>query len=366
MGKVPLRKFGALATTSLALVLGVSFAACGEEGTGGGAKTAASGGGGDEANVGQDRLIGFINPIAAQPILAKMQEALIAHGERLGYRVKALDSALKPDQEATNINTLSAEGASAMIVWLLGEGGGISVVKRAQERAGSKMIGFARFPDRKVPADMGPFVASIEQGSPWEGGELITDYVAEQLGDKGNVVTLGSCGASASVKLIVENYKRFLAENHPNVKVLAEICNQSDDIKGGQQATEQALTRFNNKIDAVIAYNDTSAIGAMNAMKAAGIENPITVGQNGGPDAVEAIKNGTESASVDTQPVVTAALMIEMVTRALEGKEMPKLVAAPVSLITKDNVGQHVSWDDQIKELQAGTLKVPELTSGAR
>lgn len=339
-------------TTGL-LVLAFALAACGSDGD-----TGASGG--SSGSTGGEQLLGFINPIGAQPILAMVGKTLEQQGGKYGYKVDALDSALKSDQEAANINQLIAKQAKVIVAWLLSEGSGVQLLNRATA-AGAKIIGFGRFPTRKPPADMGPFVSSVEQGSAFEGARQLADFVGRKLGGKGNVIGMTTCTGSPAVNLIVNNYKKFLLAKYPDITWLDTVCNQSDDIKGGQQVTEQALTKHKNDIQAVMAYNDTSAIGAGNALRTAGIKSGIVVGQNGGPDAVAAVKNGTESASVDTEPVKTAAMILEAAKKVSAGEPLPKIIVAPVSIITPDNVARHKDWDSQLNELKAGKLDIPPL-----
>jgi ABC-type sugar transport system, periplasmic component len=64
------------------------------------------------------------------------------------------------------------------------------------------------------------------------------------------------------------------------------------------------MIQGNRDIKGVIAGNDTMALGAVAALKNAGMEKVIVVGFDGSPDAIASIKSGAIKATV-LQPAAT-------------------------------------------------------------
>jgi erythritol transport system substrate-binding protein len=106
----------------------------------------------------------------------------------------------------------------------------------------------------------------------------------------------------------------------------------------------ETIIQRNRNIDGVIAGNDTMALGAVAALKAAGLIKKVkVVGFDGSPDAISAIKKGQMDATV-LQP---AALISEMAAEQADefiknGKaSKPEKQAIDCELVTKDNADQY-------------------------
>jgi ribose transport system substrate-binding protein len=124
----------------------------------------------------------------------------------------------------------------------------------------------------------------------------------------------------------------------------------------GEQVAAEAATKYQGKINAVMAYNDDSAIGAAIALKNAGVKNPVIVGMNGDPEGVNAIKDGQMSAMIDIVPWREALIAITMMHDLLTGKKVPNWVATPVEMYTKSNISQRLDWNQAVQEISSGRL----------
>jgi ribose transport system substrate-binding protein len=88
---------------------------------------------------------------------------------------------------------------------------------------------------------------------------------------------------------------------------------------------EDAITSTGGDFDAVICANDDSALGAIQAMKDAGIDlnDVIVVGYDGVPDGLRAILAGELNASIQ-YPVSMASLVMQQVAEYLIDGTMPE------------------------------------------
>ena len=82
--------------------------------------------------------------------------------------------------------------------------------------------------------------------------------------------------------------------------------------------------------------NDTMAMGALEAVVAAGSECVI-VGTDGTSEALESIRAGELDATVDFFPTTMGAIGVEMQIRKLAGQEVPKVIYAPQCVRDIDN-----------------------------
>jgi ribose transport system substrate-binding protein len=95
------------------------------------------------------------------------------------------------------------------------------------------------------------------------------------------------------------------------------------------------------RIDGVLAANDFMALGALEAMRAAGRKMPI-VGINATPEGVAAIKSGDLLASSSFDAMKMTCLAVEAAVRVLGGERVPAEIMLPVEVIDRSNCR---SWD---------------------
>jgi ribose transport system substrate-binding protein len=94
-------------------------------------------------------------------------------------------------------------------------------------------------------------------------------------------------------------------------------------------------------IDAVVAANDSMALGAVDALEAAGRE-AVVGGINAIPEAVEAIKSGRMLCTADFSAMSMAHVATECSVRYLRGERVPAEIMLPVQVIGRDNCAP---WD---------------------
>lgn len=100
------------------------------------------------------------------------------------------------------------------------------------------------------------------------------------------------------------------------------------------------------------ANNDGMALGVVEAVKAAGLQDQVAVfGTDGVSDAYASVRAGDLTGTVDSFPVLTGEIAMEVVLRMLDGQDIPRVVATPQALITLDNVEDYSTTD--MAELRA-------------
>lgn len=308
----------------------------------------------EEAGNDQSYTVGFSNPTAAQPILQTFQNSLTEAGKHMNIEVKSLDAQLDANKQVTDVNQFIAEGVDAIIVFPLAEDSLTPALNKARE-AGIKVIGFNAILE-PTEGDIAPYDANFDQGESIEGAQLLSDYVAEQIGGEGNVVGVGLGFPVPSLQFMLKNYEKFVTAAGPSINWIDTVENPTDDIAGGESVVAEAITKYKGDIQAVMSYNTASALGAAVAFKNASLPMPINVGQNGDPASVQAIKDGTMSAVIDIVPWREALVGITLTKLVLDGADYPKWVATPVEMYTKDNIDQRLDWDEAVAQITAGTL----------
>jgi ribose transport system substrate-binding protein len=289
--------------------------------------------------------IGFQNPIAANEFLGFLQKAVVAEGKRYGCRVITLDDALSPDKQVSNMQQLLAQKVGAIIFYPLDPRATTPVLKRAQQQKVPVLAIDASFgTTKKVP---------LITTQVWQGRDTQAYLQAQELAKAKPTAKLGIIGIGIPVPAIKYLVQReaFWAKK-AGATVVGTQDNPSDDVTGGEKAANALLQRHSD-IDAVIGYNDPSALGAVIAARSAG--RTITViGLNGSSDGISAVKSGRLAATVQVDPiglgVQSARAAYSLITK--QNLPLPHIVIRPGRLVTKANVNSIPSWDRQLKAIK--------------
>lgn len=184
--------------------------------------------------------------------------------------------------------------------------------------------------------DAASFVGSESK----EAGILEMEGVAKLLNGKGNIAIMnGGLGHEAQINRTA-GYKEVIAK-YPDMKIVSEGSAEWDRSKA-MNLMENWLSS-GRKIDAVVANNDEMAIGAQNAIEAAGKQDQIVVaGVDATPDALDEIKSGNLDLTVFQDAKGQGSMAIETAIKIAKGEKVEKLNWIPYEVVTKDNVEQFI------------------------
>jgi erythritol transport system substrate-binding protein len=109
----------------------------------------------------------------------------------------------------------------------------------------------------------------------------------------------------------------------------------------------ETILQAHGSIRGIIAGNDTMALGAVAAVKSAGLKDIRIVGFDGSPDAVAAIKRGEMQATALQPAVLISRMAVDQADALLKtgstGK--PEVQVIPCDLVTKANADQYVNFE---------------------
>ena len=97
--------------------------------------------------------------------------------------------------------------------------------------------------------------------------------------------------------------------------------------------------------------NGGMALGVVEAVKAAGkLKQIAVIGADGISDAYKSIKDGELTATVDSFPVLTGEVAMEVALRLHAGQKLPRVVATPQALVTKDNIARYTGDEGMVRK----------------
>lgn len=289
--------------------------------------------------------IGFQNPVAANEFLGFVQKAVIAEAKGFGCTVIALDDALSPDKQVSNMQQLLGQNVGAIIFYPLDPRATKPVLQRAKKQGVPVIAIDASFGDTKPV----PLIAT----QVWQGRDIQAYLQANALADEKPDAKVGLIGIGIpvpAIKYLTERQKHFVEEK--GMTVVGTQDNPSDDVTGGEKAGNALLQR-NQTVDSVIGYNDPSALGAVIAARSTGRDITV-VGLNGSSDGIAGVKSGKLIATVQVDPIgigsQTADAAYSLITK--QNTPLPPIVIRPGVLVTQDNVNDIPSWQAQLDELK--------------
>ena len=170
----------------------------------------------------------------------------------------------------------------------------------------------------------GDFVEEGYRMVKWAGEYLKSIGREEEV----NVVIMeGTTGASAQVDRTTGNLKAL--EEYPNMKLVGQQSGNFTRAEG--QAVMESWLKSIDKIDVLFAQNDDMALGALDAIKAAGLvpgQDIIIVGCDSVKAAFEAIVAGDMNATIECTPLY-GPFVIDAINALEAGEEFDKTVIHP-------------------------------------
>jgi len=276
--------------------------------------------------------LAIITPSHDNPFFKAEAEAAAEQARKLGYDVLVNshdDDANKQDQL---YDVAIARRVAAIILDNAGADASIAAVDKAK-RAGIPSV----LIDREINTT-GIAAAQIVSNN-YQGATLGAEEFVQLMGEKGEYFELVGRESDTNASVRSRGYHDVL-DKYPDLKMVGRQSANWDQREAFQKT--ETMIQGNRGIKGVIAGNDTMALGAMAALKAAGMSQVIVVGFDGSPDAIASIKAKEMRATV-LQPASGIARMAvdqahRLITTGATGQ--PEKQAIDCELVTLANADQ--------------------------
>jgi ribose transport system substrate-binding protein len=171
-------------------------------------------------------------------------------------------------------------------------------------------------------------------------GRLAAAKMVSLLPRGATVALVGGVAESVNSRLRLKGFRRGVLGTR--VKVVAEV-----NAAYRRETAELAAVRLlheHPRLSGFFAANDLMALGAADAARATGRASALQiVGVDGIPEALDAIRSGTISATVSQYPYVMGQMAVEACIAAARGAKLPSRVAAPIEVVTRANVARAIA-----------------------
>lgn len=226
------------------------------------------------------------------PFFVTLRDGALDTAKSLGVELVVVDAQDNPAKQLNDIEDLIQRRVDLIIVNPTDSDAIVSAVESANE-AGIPVITVDR------AANGGKVVCHIASDNV-AGGRMAAQYVAKLLDGKGKVVELVGIPGTSAARDRGKGFEEELAK-HPGLVLVAKQTANFNRAEG--LTVMENILEAHPDIDAVFAQNDEMALGAIEAIKAAGkLDEVVVVGFDAIPDAVEAVKKGEMAATIAQQP----------------------------------------------------------------
>jgi len=195
-------------------------------------------------------------------------------------------------------------------------------------------------------------------------GELQAKYLLDRA-PKGNYILIGGAPTDNNAKLLREGQLKILQPSidKGDIKIVADQWAKDWLADEALKHTENALTQNNNDVVAVVASNDSTAGGVVEALRPQGLAGKVLVsGQDADLAALQRVAAGTQSMTV-YKPILQIAPRAAEAAIALAKKEklqtartvnngkgdIPSILLEPIT-VDKSNIDDTVIKDGYQKK----------------
>ncbi|MCO6385374.1 sugar ABC transporter substrate-binding protein [Oceanicola sp. 502str15] len=266
-------------------------------------------------------------------------------GSMEGVEIQVEDAQNDVAKQLDQINNFVASGVDAIIVNPV-DTSATEAMTAAAEAAGVPLVYVNRQPiNVDTLPDNQAFVASNEV----ESGTLETIQVCDQLKSEGKdsariYIMMGELSNQAAVQRTADIHDVIAAGK---CAVEIEIIDEQT-ANWSRDEAQDLMTNWlsaGEPFDALIANNDEMALGAIQAMKAAGIAMDAVVvgGIDATQDALAAMAAGDLDVTVFQDAAGQGAGALDAALKLSKGEDVDQKVYIPFQLVTPDNMADYTS-----------------------
>jgi ribose transport system substrate-binding protein len=239
------------------------------------------------------------------------------------------------DQQVAQVEDVIAKQVNVILIAPSGSSAIVPALLKANE-AKIPVVNLDNRIDAAAAVSAGLKVASFVGPDNVEGARLSCREMLRHVGKDARVAVLEGIPAAVNAQQRKQGCVETITQTADAKIVASQTANWELD---------QANTVFTDMlqahpdINALFAANDMMALGAMQAIKAAGRSGQIVVaGYDNIDTAQQALREGTMAATVDQHPERIGAEGVRAAARLLKGESLPAEIPIQVELITKEKL----------------------------
>jgi ABC-type sugar transport system substrate-binding protein len=269
-----------------------------------------------------------------------MKKAIEEQAQKDGVEIVWVSADNDEQKQLNDVQNLLSQKVNALILHAVNTGAASNLVAQAKN-AGVPVVAMDRLPEKTK--DIALYVTADSK----KVGQVQAEFVAKQLGGKGKVIILEGEAGNGVARDITAGNKEVLAK-YPDIKIVASQAHQHWSSELAMNTVTNILTKEKNDIQAILANNTGMAMGAVQALKQAGLGGKVVVvGSDADLNGLQSIIDGDGlTADVDKKPIQLGLESYKAAVAAAKGEKLKgdtevdgiQVKLTPIELITKENV----------------------------
>jgi ribose transport system substrate-binding protein len=168
-------------------------------------------------------------------------------------------------------------------------------------------------------------------------GRMAGAKMVSLLRGGGTVALIGGLPGSVNSRLRLSGFERRIRGTR--VRVVTRV--DADYVRTTAEVAAERILHTHPRLSGVFAVNDEMALGVADAVRSSGKTDDVKIiGLDGIPEALDAVRAGSMSATVSQYPYVMGQMAVEACVAAAHGARLPARVDAPIAVVTKSNVAR--------------------------
>jgi galactofuranose transport system substrate-binding protein len=283
-------------------------------------------------------VVGFSQMESDNPWRLAQTQSLRDEAAKRGYELVVTDAQGQTAKQVSDVEDLIARRVDVILL-APREFEGLAPALQAAREAYIPVI----LVDREAAGTPGEDFVTFLGSNFVEQGRRAAEWLARETGGTAGIVELtGTPGSSVAI----DRGKGFADEiaKHAGMRILASQTGNFSRATA-QDVMQNIAQSLGNRITAVYAHNDEMALGAIQALKAAGREpgkDVLIVSVDGQRAALEAIQRGELGATVESNPRF-GPIAFDTIEKLRAGEQIPAKILIEDRFFDKGNAAQFVA-----------------------
>jgi ABC-type sugar transport system substrate-binding protein len=283
-------------------------------------------------------VVGFSQMESDNPWRIAETKSLRDEAQKRGIQLVVTDAQGQTAKQVSDVEDLIARRVS-LILLAPREYEGLAPALQAAKRARIPVV----LVDRAAAGTPGEDYITLLASNFVAQGRRAAEWLAKQTNGKANIVELTGTPGSSVAADRAKGFKDEIAK-HPGMKIIAS---QTGDFSraAGQSVMQNVAQSLGKQINAVYAHNDEMALGAIQALKAAGLtpgRDVIVVSVDGQRAALESIMRGELGATVESNPRF-GPIAFDTIEKIRRGEKVPEKIEIQDRFFDRTNAAQFVT-----------------------
>lgn len=276
--------------------------------------------------------IGIANHVAGNEFINNMAESMQKRIKELGFNYQYVVADGRMVTHTTNIENLIGKGLKVVVII----GGDAEALKPMQDLAVESGV-------KLISADTGMVGKSVLTDVTSDNkliGQLMAYFLIAKLDGEGKIAVFSEPFYTPT-RIRWEEGAKPILDQFPNIKIIGDMA---IEFPRGTEIARNAMETYlvsHPDLKGVWAAYDQPALGAIQALLAAGKEDVVVVGADGDKENVlKYIMNGViQKVTVAQEPEIMGKMVADIAVQYIKGEktEFPEHTYAPLTLLTKGN-----------------------------